>query len=96
MAIKKLPFHEVIAQKLALPMGRLAPSEANEFMTLLDVLQKSEMPTAAARKIAEDNAGLPKLLADVGEYVLAEFAQESLDDLKSREDEKKEGSAAFD
>lgn len=48
------------------------------------------MKAEHARQIATDHAGLPELLKSVGQTHLAEFAQEVLDDLCGREDEKKQ------
>ena len=94
MSDQKRPFHEVLSQKLIIvPVGitsDLASAKAAEVMTILDTLYKGKMPAAAAHEIAEFHAGLPTLLADSGQKYLAEFAEEVLDDLKGREDKKKQ------
>ncbi len=90
---KKIPFHETIAKMLlTAPIGithDLHTAKAAEVMTLLGILEASKMPAAAAHQIAEDFKYLPKILSDVGQIRLTEFATLVLDDLKGREDEKK-------
>lgn len=89
---EKKPFHEVVSRHLmTAPIGinsDLASAKAAEVAAYLAVLQESKMPPEAARQIAEDHAHLPKMLRSVGQNHLADFAVETLEDLKSREDEK--------
>ena len=90
---QKRPLHEVLSSKLVTaPVGiksDLASAKAAEVMTILDALQRGKMKAADAHKIAEDHAGLPELLKSAGQLHLAEFAEEVLNDLRGREDEKK-------
>ena len=91
MSDQKHPFHEVIASKLITASARMGGDVRDvntvEVLVLLHVLQESKMPAIAAHEIAEDNVGLPKLLAkNDGGKRLAEFATEVLNDLHDRED----------
>ncbi len=97
MSDQKRPLHEVLSSKLVVaPVGInscLASVQAAEVMIILDTLQKGKMKAADAHKIAEDHAGLPELLKSAGQQDLAEFAEKVLDDLRGREDEKKQEKA---
>ena len=90
----KRPLHEVLSFKLMIaPVGIMsdfASAKAADVMTLLDVLHHGKMPTNAAHQIAKDHAGLPELLRSAGQTRLASFAEEVLNDLRGREDEKKQ------
>ena len=94
MSDQKRSLHEVLSSKLVTaPVGitsDLASAKAAEVMTILDTLLKGKMKAADAHKIAEDHAGLPELLKSAGQPHLAEFAEEVLNDLRGREDEKKQ------
>ena len=94
MSDQKRPFHEVLSFKLiTAPVGitsDLASAKAAEVMTILDTLQKGKMKAEHAHQIATDHAGLPELLKSAGQTHLAAFAEEVLNDLRGREDEKKQ------
>lgn len=94
MSGEKQPLHQVLSQKLVFApvsiTGGLASAKVAEVMTILDTLYKGKMKAVDAHKIAELHADLPTLLADFGQRNLARFAEEVLNDLKGREDEKKQ------
>ena len=91
MADMKKPFHKVLSTRLdiaALKVSRHLGAE-KEVRIILEVLLASKMPATAACQIAGYFVNLPDLLAKAGEPDLAKFAEEVLNDLKSREDEEK-------
>ena len=94
MPDEKRPFHEVASRSLVTaPIGitsDLASVKAAEVATWLDVLYQSKMPAKEARKIAMMHAGLPTILRNAGQESLAVAAEETLTDLRTRQDEKKE------
>ncbi|OHA91395.1 MAG: hypothetical protein A2758_02970 [Candidatus Zambryskibacteria bacterium RIFCSPHIGHO2_01_FULL_49_18] len=91
MSQEKRPLHEVLSHKLIFaPIGIAEEMKRGELMTILDTLRQGKMKAADAHKIAEDHAGLPELLKSAGKIHLAQFAQEVLDDLAGRQDEKKQ------
>lgn len=94
MANQKKPLHEVLMTKLALAVvgitGDLASAKVVEVMTILDVLHKGKMKATDAHMVAELHTGLPELLKFAGQTKLAALAALTLDDLKGREDEKKQ------
>ncbi|GEM_PF-3952999 len=93
---KKL-FHEVLAKKLGnasvgIGSNPVSPDVVTA-ITILEALKEGKMPADAAHKIAIDFTNLPALFRGLGHVRLAEFTEDVLNDLKGREDEKKEGKA---
>ena len=91
MANQKRPFHEILSTRLdiaALKVSRHLGAE-KEVEIILDVLLASKMPAWAAHQIARYFTNLPGLLFKNGWDNLSKFAEEVLNDLKSREDEEK-------
>lgn len=80
---KKRPFYEVVSKLLYYSgPGIQDPSLT---MMLLGILQDSEMPTAAAHKIAKDHADLAIRCSQANQARdVVDFIQSSLDNLRSR------------
>lgn len=86
------PLHEVLSNKLIFAPVGIANNDVKvgEMMTILDTLRQGNMKAADAHKIAEEHGDLPELLRSAGQKNLADFAEEVLENLKGREDEKKQ------
>jgi hypothetical protein len=84
----KRPFHEVLSDKLkVVATGTVRGIDHHnivEMVTILDVLLQSEMPAAAAHKIAEDHNHILVLLSDDEHEDVARLAAETLKDLRER------------
>ena len=92
MIDQKKPFHEVLSTRLDIATVGVSGGSwsVREVKLILDVLLASRMPAWAAHQIARYFANLPSLLARAGVPDLAKFAEEVLNDLKKRDDEKEE------
>ncbi len=98
MADQKKPFHQAVSDRLLLaPVGinsEFRATKSAEVAAYLTILQESEMPATAAHEIAQTHAELPELLRSVGQHGLAEMADNTLADLRSRQDKPKPEAAA--